>query len=446
MEFIEEFDTAIGLWADGNIVKAIHSRSTEDVYEFSETLALIAKYHFQPSTKPNENFSFIANSSLSGGNQPCSFAKCREKKLNELITFSALYADEVYIQNPFENVMLGGVGNIKEVDRQELVYGIGNYFYLKPLIEEGIIKYAQNEVSLCQHHHETIAKPLAVRIAEKEEQLYEAIHKILLHLSSVTFDIGKGAGPFLKISGPDNLIEHGEMYFHFYKPLPPFITSLLDKKLPYTLSRQEIIDSEVLRVIINPILRDLSNQEWHSVFYGTSYLCDNKTKMQIASKLNSGAYAASSLAFENSMQHYLPAIYCQDMKTITQLRKSEEEAFAVYRDKLRALIHKSKPWDEKEVASVFRDQLLPEINNIDKKIKDWKSKTKESLKEKMIFGTGAVSMGLYAGMLPMNIGEIIAAIGGGTAAVGAAMDYNKTLKEKEEARSNDFYFLWQVSQ
>lgn len=446
MEFIEEFDTAIGLWTNGNVADAIHNSSANELYEFAETLALIAKYHFQPSTKPNENFSFIANSSLSGGNQPCSYAECRKKKLNELITFSALYADEVYIQNPFENVMLGGVGNIREVDRQELIYGISNYYYLKPLIEEGVIKYAQNEVSLCQTHQKTIAKPLASRIEKKEQQLYEAIHKILLHHSTVTFDIGKGAGPFLKISGPDNLIEHGEMYFHFYKTLPPFITSLLNKKLPYTLSKNEIIDSEVLQIIINPILRDLSNQEWHSVFYGTSYLCDNKTKMQIASKMNSAAFAANSLAFEKGMQHYLPAIYSQDMKSIMQLRKSEEEAFSVYRDKLRTLIHTSKPWDEKEVSSVFRDQLLPEINKIDKKIKDWKSKTKESLKEKMIFGTGSVSLGLYAGMLPMNIGAVIAAIGGGSAIAGAVMDYNKILKEKEEARSNDFYFLWQVAQ
>ncbi len=446
MEFIEEFDEALGLWADGDIVKAIHNSSDKDVYEFAETLALIAKYYFQPSTKLNENFSFVANSSLSGGRQPCSFAACRVKKLNELITFSALYADEVYIQNPFEEVMLGGEEHIREVDRDELINGIGNYFHLKPLIEEGIIKYAQNEVSLCQHHHETIAKPLAFIIEKKEQQLYEAIHLILLNSCTIIFDIDKGGSPFLKILGPVNLIEHGEMYFHFYKPVPPFITYLLKKKIPYKLPKNEIVDSEVLQIVINPILRDLSNQEWHSVFYGTSYLCDNKTKMQIASKMNSAAYTASSLAFEKVMQHYLPTIYSKDMKSIMHLRKSEEEAFAVYRDKLKALIHISKPWNEEEVTAVFRDQLLPEINLIEKKVKDWKSKTKESLKEKMIFGAGAVSMGLYAGILPMNMGEIFAAVGGGSALIGAVMDYNKTLKEKEEARSNDFYFLWQAKQ
>ena len=88
--------------------------------------------------------------------------------------------------------------------------------------------------------------------------------------------------------------------------------------------------------------------------------------------------------------------------------------------------------------------MLPEINLIDKKIKDWKSKTKNSLKTKLIFGSGAVTVGLYAGVLPPDIGQIIAAIGGGTAVTSALMELNSTLKEKDEARSNDFYFLWQA--
>jgi len=49
-------------------------------------------------------------------------------------------------------------------------------------------------------------------------------------------------------------------------------------------------------------------------------------------------------------------------------------------------------------------------------------------------------------LLPTGIGQLFAAAGGGTAIVSALMDYNKTLKEKEEARSNDFYFLWQAKQ
>lgn len=444
MDFFEEFETAIKLWSDGKTVESISSADNDYIFEFAETLALITRHHTKDKQRPNENFSFIANSSLSGGRHPCSNLECRTKKLNQLVTFSSLYADEVYIQNPFEDIVLKEADMLMEADREELIHGILNYYYLKPLIEKGVIKYAHNMVSLCEHHNEILAKPLAERIEKKEKELYDVLHEHLLDSCTITFDVGDGAGPFLKITTPEGFIDHGEMYLHLYDPLPEYINSLKNKKLPYKIPKNDILKEELLSILINPILRDLSSQEWHSNFYGTSYLCDNPTQIKIASKINSQAYSANSEAFEKGMSHYLPTIYSQDVKTIMALREQEGESFAVYRDKLNRMIHEVKNWNGKEVSEMFRDEILPEINLIDKKVKDWKHKTRESLKEKVLFGTGAVTIGLYSGLLPTGIGQILAALGGSAAITSAVIDYNKTLKEKEEARPNDFYFLWQA--
>lgn len=445
MDFSEEFETSIKLWGDGDIIKSLSNAQPDDVYEFAETMALISKHHFTSDKNPNKNFSFIANSSLSGGRHPCSHPKCRANKLDQMISFASLYADEVYIQNPFEKVVLDGTDRITEVTREELIHGVLNYFRLKPLIEKGIVKYAHNMVSLCEYHNEMLAQPLAKRIEEKEARLYELLHEHLIDRCTVFFDKGKDAGPFFKIEGPASLIDHGVMYFHLYNPMPDFVENLSANSLPYKLSRREVESEQVLSLIIGPILRDLSNQEWHTAFYGTSYLCDNEAQIKIASKLNSSSYKANSSSFEKAMRYHLPAIYAKNSKDIVDLREKEYESFAVYRDKVNSMIKKQQNWSDTEVSEVFRDQVLPEINLIEKKINDWKVRSRETLKEKVIFGSGAVSVGLYAGFLPPNIGQIIAAIGGGTAIVGALMDYNKTLKEKDEARSNDFYFLWQAS-
>jgi hypothetical protein len=446
MEFIKEFDTSIRLFGDGNIVKALSSAKTEDVFEFAETLNLISKYHFRYEQKPNENFSFIANSSLSGGLHPCAAIQCIEKKVDQLISFASLYADEVYIQNPFEEVMLNGIDKLNEAARHELTNGIYIYFYLKPLIEAGVIKYAQNMLPFCSHHKETRAIPLSKEIERKENILNGFLQDNLIERCSVIFDIGADGGPFIEVIGPEGLIEHGKMYFHFYKPFPDYVKALMKIKVPYQLLKNEIKVWNILSSnIIDPILRDLANQEWHSAFYGTSYLCDNPTQMKLASKLNGSAYKASSSAFGNAMKHYLPAVYSKDVQAIANLREREGEAFAVYRDKINSMIRKAGSWTEAEVSEIFRDQVLPEINLIDKKVKDWQSKTRTSIKEKILFGTGAVSVGLYAGLLPPDIGQIVAAVGGGSAIATVLMDYNKTLKEKEEARASDFYFLWQAT-
>ncbi len=207
---------------------------------------------------------------------------------------------------------------------------------------------------------------------------------------------------------------------------------------------QEVQDNDILRLIVEPIINDLSAQEWHSELRGTSYLCDNAMQMKIASKINGTRYSANSSAFETGLKHHLPAIYSQDLTTILDLRNKEEEAFFVYRDKLNKFMKETKAWEEDEVRKIFRDQLLPEINIIDKKVKDWKSNTRESISQKLLFGTATASFGLYGGVLPTNIGEILAALGGASAVASSLMEYNKTLKEKQEARKNDFYFLWQA--
>jgi hypothetical protein len=445
MEFIKEFDEAITLWSQGDIYKAVLNSTEEYVHEFAEVMALISKHHFYITNSPNENFSFVANSSLSGGAHPCSAPMCRKKKLDQLASFSALYADEVYIQNPFEKILQTGI--IREVERHEVLAGIQNYLYLKPLIAKGIIKYASVNVNFCEQHSDEIAKPLSESIRKKEDKLIEALETYIKRKCKVTFDYSDGEKlkPFFEIIGPEDIIEHGSVYLHSYEPLPDLFKPFMKKDGPYILNDEEIESTRVLDEIIGPIVNDLSTQEWHSALNGTSYLCDNKTYMKIASKINSKAYAANSDVFERSLKHYLPVIYSKSPTSILDLRMREGEAFSVYRDKLNKFIQESSSWGEVEVSKIFREQLLPEVNLIEKKVKDWKANTREGITQKLLFGTAMASFGLYEGVLPANIGQFVTAVGGATAVAGTLMEYNKTLKEKQEARKNDFYFLWQAA-
>lgn len=444
MDFIKEADDIINLWGDSDIESTILNSSDEYIFEFVETMALSGKYHFKTPNKPNDNFSFIANASLSGSAHPCAAFQCRKLKLDQLVSFASLYADEVYIQNPFEKIYLNGEGPMREVERREILAGVSNYYYLKPLIKAGIIKYATQNNNFCQLHSNQVAKPLIDTINKKEEKLIKLFEEHLLAKCSVVFDFEDGEKPFFIVSGPNEFIEHGTLYLHSYMPISDVFKPFMNKKPPYTLSKEEVASSNILDQIIGPIINDLSEQEWHSSLNGTSYLCDNNLLMKLASKINKKAYLANSSSFEKGLKHYLPAIYSKDVSTILDLRKREEESFSVYRDKLNKFMQESKSFNQDDVAKIFRDQLLPEINLIEKKVNDWKSNTRESIYQKLLFGTATASFGLYGGVLPNNIGDMLATVGGASAAVGALMDYNKTMKEKQEARKNDFYFLWEA--
>lgn len=444
-DLVSEMDMAIALWTDGaSIEEAIFGASKDELFEFSEVLALISRNHSQLRAGGNEQFSFTANSALSGGSHPCASPECRFQRTESLIAFATLYADEVYIQQPFEGIVLREPSLIQEVDRHNLIAGIHTYKTLRPLIQKGVVKYAHDLNPFCDYHHATIAKPLAQKIDKKSQALEAEITRLLLDSCSVTFNRTNRRSPFFEISGPEGVIEHGKVYFHAFRPMPSIFRRFEKKGPTYTLNKAEMEDCGVLGMVVNPIVRDITFQEWHTTLNGTSYLCDNPAHIALVSSVNNEAFAANSAAFSSALRHHLPQIYSRNPTTLLELREREAEAFFVYRDKLRKLMQGAASWNEKEVARVFRDEVLPEINGLKKRVHDWKTSARESLRERLIFGTGAVTLGLYAGILPADIGQLVAALGGTSAAAGVLMDWNKTLKEKQQARTSDFYFLWEA--
>lgn len=444
-DLVAELDTAIALWTDdATIEDAILQASRDELFEFSEVFSLISRHHGQKTARRNELFSFTANSALSGGSHPCASPGCRLERTESLIAFAALYADEVYIQQPFEGISLRDPSSIREVDRRNLIAGIYTYRMLRPLIARGVVKYAHDLNPFCGYHNATLAQPLTQKIHTKSEALAAMITRLLLDSCSVTLNQTDRQRPFFEISGPEGVIEHGKVYFHAFQPIPSVFRKFQKKRPIHTLSKAEMEDSGVLGMVVKPIVRDITFQEWHTTLNGTSYLCDNAAHIALVSSVNNEAFTADSAAFSSALKHHLPQIYSRDPNTLLELREREAEAFFVYRDKLRKLLQGATRWNEKEVSRVFRDEVLPEINGLKKRINDWKTNTRESLGEKLIFGTGAVTLGLYAGILPADIGQLVAALGGTSAAAGVLMDWNKTLKEKQQARTSDFYFLWEA--
>jgi hypothetical protein len=177
--------------------------SAEDVLSCSDSelvdLACELSIALRPEIKPrNESFSFVANSSLSGGQFPCSALDCRLAKLDEVTSFAAMYADEVFIQDPFEKVALKAEhsNSITQADRSDIAFGILAYWHVLPLIEKGLVKYAQSSVSLCSHHEKHLADPLHKRLDEERELVYRQLFAEMLDTCSVSYDVKPERGHF----------------------------------------------------------------------------------------------------------------------------------------------------------------------------------------------------------------------------------------------------------
>ncbi|MFP1984439.1 hypothetical protein ACLEE6_08720 [Lonsdalea quercina] len=446
MEFIKELDLIISLWIQDGVAQSIEKSTPDALFNFIETLYLSTKNNSQPQLKNNENFSFIANTSLSGGASSCANLDCRLNKLDELVSFASLYADVIYINNPFEPLYISWESLHINHIKAELFAAIYQYFYLKPYLALGIIKYSSGYISLCSHHHETLAKPLAERINKKEQDLTDIFNEYFLSNCTISLDKSDNGEVFLEILDRSNIIEHGRKYLHFYsKPKSNHLRKLSKKNTKHVLSREEIEQENILPSIVFPLVNDIVEQEWISYFYNASLLVDNKEKIKISGQLNAETMSINANTFTESVNHYLPTIHCRDPLEIIKLRERKDESFKVYRDKLHKLLLDAPKQKQEYFPEIFRDTVLPEINLINKKLKDYQIKKRSNLRDKLIFGSGAVAFGLYSGVLPSNIGSILAAIGGGSAIVSSMIDYKSAFLSRDEIRSSDYYFLWQLT-
>lgn len=446
MEFIDELDLTISLWMQDGVAQSIEKLTPDSLFMLVETLYFITRNQVSCPTTNNENFSFIANSSLSGGVSNCANLQCRLNKLDELVSFASLYADVIYINNPFEPLYISWEDFRFSYIKTELLTAICQYFYLKPYLLLGVIKYSSGHMSLCSHHHETLAKPLSERINKKEQELTAIFNEHFLSNCTISLDKFENGEIFIEVLDKTNILEHGRSYLHFDgKPKSKYLRKLSQKNTKHVFSRKEIEEENILPSLVFPLVNDIIEQEWISYFYNSSLLLDNKDKIKVASQLNTETMSINSTTFTESVNHYLPTIHCRDPLEIIKLREREEESFKVYRDKLHRLLLDAPKQKPEIFPEIFRDTVLPEINLINKKLKDYQIKKRNSLRDKLIFGSGAVAFGLYSGVLPSNIGSILAAIGGGSAIVSSMIDYKSAFLSKDEIRSSDYYFLWQLS-
>lgn len=147
---LEEFDDALAplTQTPETLVQSVLQLDTERLIELTEKCYLALP---RPKRHPPTIFDFIANSSLSGYGFPCSNPECRQNKILELSIFSALYANCVFIRDPFEPLIGCGPSKIDDDHRLEFVNSLMTVYALEPLIEQGLISFAKSAVSLCTH-------------------------------------------------------------------------------------------------------------------------------------------------------------------------------------------------------------------------------------------------------------------------------------------------------
>lgn len=443
-DFVDEFDEAILVWAKFRELPLwIEEADDELIYELIEVLFFITKHHFSLSKATQNPFTFTANQTLSGWGTPCGALECRLLKIDQMLSFSALYADEVYVRNPFEEMYreCKRQGVLPKI-RQELLASISIYWALRPYLKAGIVKYANSAQAFCSEHIETIVKPTTAKLRKNEDLLFNALVKHYLDKMSVSYDEDEGYG-FLTVTGPESLIEHKKKYLHLYDNSADFFHNFRSLGLPYKLRPDEVKNDGVMDILLHPLVDDVSFYSWHSKFYNTNLLTNDDLQVKILNRLNVNAVNPDIIT--NQFQHTLTVAENTTPETVLELRRANEEHFNVYRERTKQFLSAVNGLKPKEQEEAYSDLVRGEIANIERNLHTHKTKYLSKARQNLVFGTGILTVGAYVGIIPTDFASLLATVGGTSAVTSMLTDANQQFLPDSAAQDNDFYFLWKLS-
>lgn len=313
---------------------------------------------------------------------------------------------------------------------------------LRPLIETGIVKYSSEYICLCQSCLDKITTE-DNKFKEKMNLVYDLLEEE--YIQNVKFKLNyETEKPFFEITGPEKYVFHERSYIHFRKFVPDPIKEIMVKGKSIEIPQQILQESGILNSLISPIMDDVYHQNSVVRLYDVSYLTDRDIDINVLNALHSENDFERSSKLVDSLTHLLPIIEDLNLNKIVELRIKDGESFNTYRDSLTKLINQKSNHTAKELKEMFRDQINPELNKIEQTIKRNKKNLIGSVARDITFASSIISVGLYSGLLPKDIGKIVAALGGTKFFYELYNKMGKTFSRDEEIEKNSYYFLWKL--
>lgn len=386
----------------------------------------------------NSNFNFVANDTLSGGIFPCAEIGCRIRNIDALARNAILYADTVFISNPFEKYI--HVNNFNEYARYNLGIDLTLLYYVKPLLDEKIFQLSSSYTHVCKPCLKRM-NVVTNRYLKKMEKAEELLWNLCLTDLEYKVTVQADSAITIEINGSEDILPH-PMVTHWFNP-PAETQKILGRKKKGKLNVQQVIDLGLADQIVNPIIEDLITQNHYSNFFSSYYLTHRNIDVKIINNSHNKSQSRLSEAMMDSLDHSLPFIPKTELTRLIQLRKKEGEAFQVYRSSLTNFLSNIKA-PNYHLKEAFRDEIEPEIIKINQTIKTSKKLIISDIKKDLFVGSTYVSIGLFTHFLPANIGQLAAAAGGINYLDKFANSIKKLTNIESEVKANKYYFVWKM--
>ena len=379
-------------------------------------------------------FNFIADSGLEGGPFPCACFECREKKVDQLVRFSSLYADKVLIRSPIDQALNIAYDNDELIF--ELAFGILLIMKLEHVVKAGHIGFIRGDSPICES---CLQKQLEIETGagNKINSMWQLMIDDFCMNAKCILKKKTDGSFFVEINGMDAYVANKQMLIDFSYDFEAY-SDIYYRKGSTPLSREEIIACG-LPAHLSPILQDAIRALISPSIQEGSYLTNQPAQMRMLQA------ATSKLRFPpvvqpEACQLAIEVPFAKDatIESIVGFRHANEESFQVFRDSINKGL-KEFGLHEGTLAQLENDVIQPEINKLKLSARNSRIKLFTHMGAECAVGVATMICANYGVFSPADVLSIF-----GASACTCIRDTVDHIKNPD-VKNNPMYFLWKLS-
>jgi len=385
---------------------------------------------------------YLPSSSFRGGSG-CIHWNCRIPKIRNLARYATLYCDKAIVP-----ISLRWEEENEKSEWLDCVRFGGSLcalLELSPLIECGLVVPVSEELQFCKTHWREIVPGSDRILANADNFAALKASKFRVYFSAHK----ETRTAYLNIVGPEEYLNHGS-------------AGLVLRSIPRWLSKQSKERSVRISIstvrkhnLLSPIFRAMANDALLQTYFGKAfnarYVTDMPGEAEFFQTLNKGdALAIQTAALCARLTHTIPLLDEVPLETVMKVRRDDPLAFQNYRSTLTGIVktyvREGRTVGKKEAAEIYQDILEPRLVALQTQAKNPRRTALKKGLLKAVASSALVGIGIYSGILPSNVRELVTAIGG----FNVARDLAETLGAIEanpgEVRNHNLYFLLRLKQ
>jgi hypothetical protein len=259
---------------------------------------------------------------------------------------------------------------------------------------------------------------------------------------------------WLVCDGPTPYFEHGSAAFVRDDPwgriaAMPRIMKRIESGQRVDLSKTLVQKLGVHKWWAEKSARNIAYNLMATQILGTSFVTDNNVDTLFLNWFsgdhrieNTNSVVARHLV---SIVPFLEDVRIPDL---IRVRDRERESFILYRQALKEAIgnfrNKATAFTEKEAQEVYSDVIAPRLTLLDRRVSIAKRDLMSKPLRSLVGLAGAITFGIYTGIIPAELAEIARTIGFTKLGADILEKIMAVGDSKKAIREDHMYFLWKV--